>query len=291
MEAALAAIAMREGENAEARRQAELAVAQARYEADLARRQYDLVDPANRLVAGELERRWNDRLAEVHRQEERLAAMAADRPDALSAEEKDRLMALGVDLETAWSHPDATAETRKRLLRAVIAEIVVTLTEDRIDLLIHWHGGDHTRLAASRNRSGRHRWSSEQDVCDMVRALARQQGDGAIAATLNRLGKRTGRGNPWTEARVRSFRQHHGMPAHRPGEMAERGELTLEEAARRLETSKMTVLRLISAGTITAKQVCKGAPWAIPESQTMALTGPAARPRTGDPDQKVIQFQ
>ena len=132
---------MREGENAETRRQAELALAQARYEADHARRQYDAVDPANRLVAAELERRWNDRLAEVHRQEERLAAMAAAGPDALSVEEKDRLMALGVDLERAWSHPGATAETRKRILRAVIAEIVVTLTEDRIGLLIHWHGG------------------------------------------------------------------------------------------------------------------------------------------------------
>jgi excisionase family DNA binding protein len=294
VEAALTAIAMREGENAETRRQAELALAEARYEADLARRQYDLVDPANRLVAGELERRWNDRLEEVRRQEERLAAMSSNRPDALSTAEKDRLMALGADLEAAWSHPGATVETRKRILRAVIAEIVVTLAEDRIDLLIHWHGGDHTRLAAPRNRNGRHRWSSDDDVCDMVRALARQQGDGAIAATLNRLGKRTGRGNPWTEGRVRSFRQHHGVPAHRPGEMAERGELTLEEAARRLDASRMTVLRLIRAGTITAKQVCKGAPWAVPESQIMALAGAttaSAGPRTRHPDQEVLQFQ
>ena len=294
VEAALVAIALRAGENAETRRQAELALAEARYKADLARRQYDLVDPANRLVAGELERRWNDRLEEVHRQEERLVAMSSDRPHALSAEEKDRLMALGADLEAAWSHPGATVETRKRILRAVIAEIVVTLAEDRIDLLIHWHGGDHTRLAAPRNRSGRHRWSSDDDVCDMVRGLARQQGDGAIAATLNRLGKRTGRGNPWTEGRVRSFRQHQGIPAHRPGEMAERGELTLEMAAGRLDVSKMTVLRLISAGTLTAKQVCKGAPWAIQESQIIALTGSNAAPagpQTRHPDQEVLQFQ
>ena len=135
-----------------------------------------------------------------------------------------------------------------------------------------WRGSHPPRGAAQPD--GRHRWSSEEDVCDMIRALARQQVDGAIAATLNRLGKRTGRGNPWTEARVRSFRQHYGVPAHRPGEMAERGELTLEEAARRLDVSKMTVLRLISAGTITAKQVCKGAPWAVPEGQIMALAGP-----------------
>ena len=80
------------------------------------------------------------------------------------------------------------------------------------------------RLAVPRNKTGQHRWSSDADVCDLIRALARQQVDSAIAATLNRLGKRTGRGNPWTEARVRSFRSQHRVPVHRPGEMAERGE-------------------------------------------------------------------
>ena len=79
----------------------ELALTQAQYEADLARRQYDVVDPANRLVAAELERRWNDRLTEVQRQEERLAARATARPAALAADERGRLLALGVDLETA----------------------------------------------------------------------------------------------------------------------------------------------------------------------------------------------
>lgn len=289
VEAAFEAIAMQQGENAETRRQAELALTQARYEADLARRQYDAVDPANRLVAGELERRWNDRLAEVQRQEERLATLAASRPATLSAEEKDRLMALGADLEIAWSHPGATAETRKRILRAVLEEIVTTLTEERIELVIHWRGGDHTRLAVPRNKTGQHRWSSDADVRELIRALARQQVDGAIAATLNRLGKRTGRGNPWTEARVRSFRSQHRVPAHRPSEMAARGELTLEEAARRLGVSKMTVLRLISAGTIAATQVCKGAPWAVPVAQIAALDGTG--PRTRDQNQKVMDFQ
>jgi len=76
--------------------------------------------------------------------------------------------------------------------------------------------------------------------------------------------------------------------------MAERAELTLEETARRLGVSKMTVLRLISAGTITASQVCKGAPWAIPEAQITALDGAtrhAGRPRTDDQNQKVMDFQ
>lgn len=293
VEAAIAALASRGEETAERRRQTELALAQARYEADLARRQYDAVDPANRLVAAELERRWNDRLVDVQRQEERAAA-ADHRPAALASAEKDRLMALGADLETAWSHPGATAETRKRILRTVLEEIVVTLAETRIEMLLHWRGGDHTRLAVPRNRTGQHRWCTDADLHDLIRTLARQQSDGGIAATLNRLGRKTGRGNPWTQARVRSFRSQHEVPVHRPGEMAERGELTLEEASRRLGVSKMTVLRLISAGTITASQVCKGAPWAVPEAQ-LSATGTAelrpGHPRTSDHNQKTMDFQ
>ena len=294
VEAALAAIETRESDDAEIRRQAELALTQARYEADLAQRQYDAVDPANRLVAAELERRWNDRLAEVRRQEERLAASVAAPPEALSCAEKRRLMALGDDLSTAWSHPGATAETRKAILRAVLEEIVVTLADGRVDLLLHWRGGDHTRLSVPRNRTGQHRWAASAEVVDLVRGLARQLPDGAIAATLNRLGKKTGRGNSWTEARVRTFRNSRGVAVYRSGEMAERGELTLTDAAARLRISKMTVLRMIADGTIDAKQVCKGGPWAIPEAQVDALHGTNlrhARPRTADPNQEQLDFQ
>ena len=294
VEAALAAIEMRESDTAETRRQVELALTQARYEADLAQRQYDAVDPANRLVAAELERRWNDRLAEVRRQEERLTAIAAARPEALSGAEKQRLIALGDDLSTAWSHPDATAETRKAILRAVLEEIVVTLADGRIDLLLHWRGGDHTRLSVPRNRSGQHRWAAGGEVVDLVRGLARQLSDGVIAATLNRLGKKTGRGNSWTEVRVRSFRNSHGIAVYRSGEVAERGELTLTDAAERLGVSRMTVLRLIADGIICATQVCKGAPWAIPETQVDALYGTDLRhagPQTTDRNQEQLDFQ
>ena len=291
VEAALAAIEMRESDNTETRRQAELALTQAHYEAELAQRQYDTVDPANRLVAAELERRWNDRLAEVRRQEERLATNAAARPEVPSCEEKGRLMALGNDLATAWTHPDATAETRKGILRSVLAEIVVTLADGRIDLLLHWRGGDHTRLSVTRNRTGQQRWAASAEVVDLVRGMARQLTDGGIAATLNRLGKKTGRGNSWTEARVRSFRNGHRIAVYRSGEMAERGELTLTVAAARLGISRMTVLRLIADGTIDATQVCKGAPWAIPAARIDALYGTdprQGRPRTADPRQETL---
>jgi excisionase family DNA binding protein len=293
VEAALTAIAERDAAIADTRRQSELALTQARYEADLARRQYDAVDPANRLVAAELEQRWNDRLVEVQRQEEHLSAIGTDK-SPLSTAERERLISLGADLPAAWSDPGATAETRKRILRAVLEEIVATLTEERIELLLHWRGGDHTRLSVPRNRTGQHRYSCSAEVQDLIRALARQQTDGAIAATLNRLGKRTGRDNPWTEARIRSFRNTHSIPVHRPGEVAERGELTLEETADRLGVSKMTVLRLIREGPLSGNQACKGAPWAIPEAQLAGLDRAITSskgPRTAEPMQKTFDLQ
>jgi excisionase family DNA binding protein len=294
IEAALRAIEVRQSDAVETRRQAELALTQARYEADLARRQYDAVDPGNRLVAAELERRWNERLVEVHRLEDQLSTQKATEPDAPSAEERDRLMALGDDLDRAWHHPSATAETRKRILRAALAEIVVSLGDDAIQLVLHWQGGDHTRLSVPRNRTGQHRWRTASGTEDLIRALARRQRDSAIAATLNRIGKRTGKGNTWTEVRVRSFRNDHGIDVHRPGEMAERGELSLEETAERLGVSKMTILRLIDSGALQADQACKGAPWAIPEAQlsTLDLQRPIpARPVTEYPDQITFVFQ
>ena len=292
IEASLRAIETRGHEADEVLRQLELALSQARYEADLARRQYDAVDPAYRLVAAELERRWNERLAEVQRLEERLETARTSRPGAVTAEEQVRLMALGADLASAWHHPGATAETRKRLLRTAIVEIVARLQDDRIELVVHWRGGDHTQLSMPKNRPGRHRWSTASSVEELIRTLARQQTDSAIAATLNRCSLRTTKGNTWTEVRVRSFRNTRHIPVHRPGEMAERGELSLEETADRLKVSKMTILRLISSGTIQAHQACKGAPWAIPKAQLAELALSASgRPVTEHPDQKSLDLQ
>jgi DNA invertase Pin-like site-specific DNA recombinase len=294
IEAALRAIDARATDSSEVHRQAELALTQARYEAGLARRQYDAVDPDNRLVVAELERRWNDRLVEVHRIEEQLATLKTAKVLMPTAEERARLMALGADIEALWHHPGATAETRKHVLRTAIVEIVAKIVGNTIDLAVHWQGGDHTRLTVTKNRTGQHRLTTDVETGELIRALARQQPDAGIAAILNRCGKRTGKGNTWTESRVRSHRSAHGIAVYRDGEMAERGELTLEETARRLTVSKMTVLRLIDGGVIEGRQACKGAPWAIPEAELADLDARTAlirRPQPEIPDQQSLMFQ
>ena len=216
IEASLRAIETRGQEADEVLRQLELALSQARYEADLARRQYDAVDPAYRLIAAELERRWNERLTEVQRLEERLETARTSRPGAVTAEEQVRLMALGADLASAWHHPGATAETRKRLLRTAIMEIVARLQDDCIELVIHWRGGDHTQLSVPKNRPGRHRWSTASSVEELIRALARQQTDSAIAATLNRCSLRTTKGKYLDRGPGSQFPQRAPHPSTSP---------------------------------------------------------------------------
>ncbi len=244
------------------------------------------------MVAAELELRWNERLAEVRRWEEQLDDIDARHNPAMSPQERARFLLLGADLERAWQHPGATPETRKRLLRPLLVEIVARVEDEEIALVLHWEGGDHTRLAVRKNRTGQHRWATDASVGEMIRELARLLPDGAIAAVLNRSGKRTGRGNTWTEVRVRSWRTANGIAVYRKGERAERGEVTLDEAAGRRGVSKMTVLRLIRAGAIPARQACKGAPWVIPEGAVMASGLPerTGAPVTGNPNQKSLEF-
>jgi excisionase family DNA binding protein len=296
MEAALSAIESQGMESNETRRQVELALQQAQFEAERARRQYDVIEPENRLVAAELERRWNERLLEVQRVKDRLAATEVSSSPPWNDAERAELLALGNDVARAWDHPKATAATRKRILRTVINEVVVRVEGNEIALLIHWQGGDHTPLRVRKNATGNHRWTTDPDTTALIKELSRIMPDLTIAAVLNRGGTRTARGHTWTERRVYTFRKDHDIPPYREGERRERGELTLEEAADALSTSKMTVLRMIRAGTIRAHQVCKGAPWIINsevvrDPSVIAAVRTRGSPVTADPNQKDLLLQ
>jgi hypothetical protein len=290
VEAALAAIGARSQQRSEKKGQLVLALQQARYEAARAQRQYDAADPENRLVAGELERRWNERLVVVRDLELEIDRLDADTAPALTEANREQLMALGQDLVRAWESPGTTAETRKKIIRTVISEIIVDAVGDTLELIIHWQGGDHTRLTVKRNRAGQSRWATDAEVVDLVRALARQMPDGTIAAVLNRSGKATGHGNSWTRGRICSLRRQYDIAIYRDGERAERGQATLDEAAVALALSKSTIRRLIVEGALPANQHCKGAPWIIRqvdlERAEIRRQADARRSRRPPPDER-----
>lgn len=296
IEAALATENARQRANEDKRRQVELALEQARFEAARARRQYDAVDPDNRLVASELEKRWNDRLSAVRALETEVEALSAP-TDRATEVDRDRLLALGADLERAWTSPGVSNETRKRIVRTLIEEIVVRVEDNALALVIRWQGSDHSALTVKKNRAGQHRWSTDADVVDLVRVLARQMPDKAIASVLNRAGKTTGRGNGWTKSRVCSLRSNHAIATYRDGERAERGEVTLDEAAARLAVSPSSVRRLIRDGQLEARQLCKGAPFVIKagdlerdDVKRAAAARRLRRPPSANPLQKELEL-
>jgi hypothetical protein len=233
----------------------------ARYAADRAFRQYDAIDPANRLVAAELEARWNRALEHVGGVEAKVAAHDAATP-AREAAMPASLAGLAGGLRSVWTAPDTDARLRKRVVRTVVQEVVADLDEaaGEIVLLIHWAGGVHTELRLPRRRRGQ-RNSTSPDTVAAVRQLVLIASDDVIAGMLNRNGLTTGNGNRWTRERVTALRSHHGIPVHRRMPEDQAPWLNLNKAAAVPRISPKTLRLAVEAGRIDAVHPLPDGPW------------------------------
>jgi DNA invertase Pin-like site-specific DNA recombinase len=246
----------------------------ARYAARRAQKQYDATDPDNRLVADELERRWNQALRRVHEIEERIDRhVHGCRPPVVPTREE--FEGLAADLETVWHNPHADVRLKKRLVRTLIHEIVVDTDPEagEVILVIHWKGGVHTELRVPRRRRGQNATHTSKNVVDAVRVLAHMCPDDLLANVLNRNGLLTGRGNRWTRERVVSLRTHHEIPCYDRDRRAREGWMNLNEAARVLEISPRTLRLAVERGDIDAAHPLPDGPWVF---QRQALEAPAA---------------
>jgi DNA invertase Pin-like site-specific DNA recombinase len=257
----------------EQRRAVELELEQARYEAKLAGRRYEAVDPDRRLVAAELEMRWNTALQKVQALEERVrdcgeAGKAMDIPD------KEILFSLARDLPAVWNAPTTDAGLKQRIVRILVEELIVDVDEEKqeIVLLLHWAGGRHSELRVSKRGTGQHGQSTGMESLEVIRQMSGKFADGEIAATLNRLRLRTGAGNSWNAQRVYGLRRQHGWST--PSSNGEAGTLTLQQAVARLGVSELSIRRLIEQKILPATQVVPSAPWEIPLD---ALNSPAVQ--------------
>lgn len=293
IDAAIEAIETLEGASDERRRQKALALEHARYEVTRARRQYDAVDPANRLVAAELERRWNQALTTQAELEAELLSLPQRCEHPLTGTAKRELLALARDLPALWDDPRSAPEYKKRLLRIALREIIATCDGDTIRLVLHWQGGDHTQVEFQKIRTGRHRYVTNEDLVEIVRALARIEPDPRIASILNRNERRTAHGQPWTARRVCSLRNHHAVAVYREGERQARGEQSVSEVAATLGVAPTTVLRLIRLKQLPATQACASAPWIVRASdveQFVAARRHRATPPPHDSPQLTLEI-
>jgi excisionase family DNA binding protein len=243
--------------------QKELALKQARYEVTHARRQYDAVDPSNRLVAAELERRWNRALIAEAELETEIAALEESREHPITESQKRQLLDFARDIPRLWDDAHSSPEYKKRLLRIALKEITATCEAEMIRLVLHWQGGDHTQVEFPRIRTGQHRYATDHDLVEMISKLARIEPDARIASILNKNERRTAHGQSWTAVRVCSVRNHHAIPVYRQGERQDRGEISVREAADALGVTSTTIFRLIQMKQLPAKQVCGNAPWIL----------------------------
>lgn len=262
IDAALEAAEQARQRQSDRARALELELEQARYEARLAARRYEAIDPDNRLVAAELESRWNTALSKVREVEGRLGQVQQETAAATSVTRED-LLSLADNLPAVWESQSDDSSVKQRIIRILIQEIVADVDDSthEVVLVIHWVGGRHSELRVAKFKTGRHSRCTSLDTVEVVRQMATYHSDAEIARTLNRLHLKTGAGNPWNELRVRSLRLRLQLPTYKREISASR--LSMIQAAQQLGVSTTVVRRLIDDKVLPATQVMPGAPWAI----------------------------
>ena len=259
LELALAALHELEVRDQTIFRQWQMRLERAEYEAALAERRYQEVDPSQRLVAATLERRWNEALlrledlkkqaVEFQRQETRLA----------TPEQKAKVLALARDLPRLWNAPSTRAKDRKRMLRLLIKDITVEKPTHQKQLLVHirWQGGAYTDLAVSLplNFADRVRYSAT--LIEQVRELARSLPDAQIVAQLNQEGQLSALGKPFTVSMIKWIRYRYQISA---AKLIRPEELTVQQVAERFAVSSNVVYYWIERGVIQARRMNSGMP-------------------------------
>jgi hypothetical protein len=250
----------------------------------LAARRYERVDPDNRLVAAELEARWNAAISRLRECEAKLEVNAT--PSATAPVARESLLRLAKDLKAVWTSADM--RTKQRLVRALVEEIVVDLDEERCEvvLVIHWRGGQHSELRVRKPQPGEHMMRNPPEVEAVIRQMGARWSDEHIAATLNRMGASTPFGHTWNAKRVGDYRRTKGVPGYESA-VKDGKCLTMVEAAKKAGVSCHAIRKLIRDGILPAKQYIFDGPWQIlaidlarPEVEA-ALRG--RQPRAGRP--------
>jgi DNA invertase Pin-like site-specific DNA recombinase len=246
----------------------------ARYDASLAARRYELVDPAKRHVARELEARWNGALERVSELECKIADLHAKTAGSPKVD-RSLLLHLARDLSVAWNAPSADTGTKQRLIHILVQEVVCDLDDaaNEAVLLVHWTGGRHSEIRVPRVKTGRYPGDMAPTAVDALRKLAGHRPDRELAVSLNRMRCKTTDGETWTTVRVRELRERLGLPEYiRANDRTEM--ISLMKAAERLGICVGSAKSLAAKGILPATQAMPGAPWLVPVE---ALTSEAVR--------------
>ncbi|WFU14603.1 recombinase family protein [Bradyrhizobium sp. CB3481] len=263
IEIALAAAGQLEQESRQLERQWALRVERARYEAERARRQYDTVEPENRLVARSLERAWEEKLRVVEAVEQEHARWRAQEPLLISPAERTGLQALGENLPRIWNAATTSAADRKRILRFVIREVVLDQkrTRGQVWLKIVWQTGATTEHHVQRRV---HTYRDYVDIDQLRQRIlelhAEHKMDGEIAAILNQEGFVAARGCAFKGENVWVLRTRWGIPTVKINGVDKNpmrwpdGSFSIQGAAAELGVTPQTVFDYLARGLLAGRQ-------------------------------------
>jgi DNA invertase Pin-like site-specific DNA recombinase/predicted site-specific integrase-resolvase len=242
--------------------QLQLQLERAQYESDRAFRQFDAVEPENRLVARTLEKQWNDSLKLVEILKAQIRERKKILQDRLSKIQEDEVRRLAHKLPSLWNVSTTTDRDRKMLLRAAIQEVQLTKRDRDVTVKILWIGGALTEkiVRLPKVRSKRH---TSLDLVDLIRQLTEKFTDDQIARILIRQGHKTATGLTFNAHKVANLRGNYGIPRYKKSKMERPKSYNAEQAARLLQVSVPTIHNWLNAGFIKGEQVTKGAPWEI----------------------------
>ena len=241
-------------------RAAELAAERARYDAERAERAFLACEPENRLVARTLEARWETRLAGLADAEAALAAQRSAQPELPAPAQ---LAGIVADLPALWADAATSDRDRKRLLRALLADVTITPdAEDRTRVLVglRWKSGASQQVPVTRRKNAIQLRSTDPAAIGLARHIGPHLDNNALAAALNDAGHRTGTGQPFDATAAANLRNYHRIPY--PG-LLEAGELTPRQVAELTGVSAGTVHYWIRSGDLAARRGPAGR-WCIP---------------------------
>ena len=247
---ALAAAGEHSDRRARSDRVFELHVERARYEAVRAERAFHACEPDNRLVARTLENRWEQKLRELKDAEAELAEHVVPS----SEPSREQLEALARDLPKLWAAQSTADRDRKRLLRAIIADVTLTSQPEGRELSvgIRWRSGASEQHTIQRPPKPADAQRTPSPAVELTRRLAPDHTSAEIACQLNAAGLRTGKGRPFTADSVQWILWRHKIP--HPTSGAQDGELTVHEIAETLGISDGTIYDWISTGKLTVRR-------------------------------------
>jgi DNA invertase Pin-like site-specific DNA recombinase len=244
--------------------QIELQIERARYEAGRAERQYNSVEPENRVVARSLETRWNEALVRVEDLERQLAERKRQMATPLSVSEERLLRELAQDLPRLWSQEAITDKDRKALLRAAIDEVQLRKEDRVVNAKIIWKGGAISETSIQLIRLAPPR-ATPADLVALVRELAKRYSDTQIAGILVRRRIKTPKRHlTFTARHVGDLRRLNDIPrCPDPAPDPAGPTYTVEQTAKMFNVTPPTVYYWLKLGVLVGEQITEQAPWSV----------------------------